>query len=410
MFDFCQTWAPDVLRKNNWLVPEMTEFSLFKRYLVNFEGARKGLLRLQWPEFLRALEMMKDVRHTTVHRIVVGVQGVKNMIADAVALLEAVQDAKRHAKMSMIRAMVNSGDWDNTLLASSSYSVLTWGSGIQLLGWHRSYLCTWAPKAPRSLSKLITDLSLVETPLESVTVLPFYGRNIQSIDLTDDDDEVAMEDITAVPAGDPASNKFENVAENQEKQLVTEGSQFQPEQNEMSVGVSQTCALAIHGIGHVAEVPRVKQAIETARDGFKHGDIGVFKNASLAGFKLEFSGKENARPVTAVPEPFAGNSGLEPKSETGGLQAPLALGDGSRDSISLKSSPPTRFGVPTQIPAAPAILGVLSQQSQLQIRSRAFLASTASTPVVTMNARDPDAYAVIDDPIDMNFFSPRALQ
>jgi hypothetical protein len=100
---------------------------------------------------------------------------------------------------------------------------------------------------------------------------------------------------------------------------------------------------------------------------------------------------------------------LEPKSETGSLQNPLALGDGSQDYISVKSFPLARFGVPTQISPAPAILGVLSQQNQIQINSQP-LASTASTLVVAMNSQDPDAYAVIDDPIDMKFFFPRALK
>lgn len=216
-----------------------------------------------------------------------------------------------------------------------------------------------------------------------------------------------MEDITAAQTHDQARNR---VVEDQGRHLVTEGSPFQPEQGGMTEQASQGGVLTAGGNRHIAKDPRIQQRIERATEGPQYEDGELFKAPSLVRASFEVPGRENARPMVKAPEHFAKQSGLEANFKTGVLQVPLAACDGSGELIPLKNFAPARFGVPTQISPAPSILGVLSQQNQLQIGSRSFVASAASTAVATMNSRDHDAYAVIDDPIDMKSFLSRASQ
>lgn len=88
LFDFAKKWIPQLLRDNNWEVPEAGELNRWNvvlgRYAANLpKDALHPRSRLGFAELKELLCRLHHVRHAAVHRLRGPFQGVMAAITEA---------------------------------------------------------------------------------------------------------------------------------------------------------------------------------------------------------------------------------------------------------------------------------------------------------------------------------------
>lgn len=110
LFYFAERWAPQILRKKGWAVPDDGELSNWWRAL---QHAKIPASSISFPKSCDIGALFRRVchlRHAAVHRLKTPVDVIKRMIQDAIAIVAGLGDNLRRMKLECMQIALHEND------------------------------------------------------------------------------------------------------------------------------------------------------------------------------------------------------------------------------------------------------------------------------------------------------------
>lgn len=104
-FEFAQKHFPQLLAKNGWDCPEAVELTEWTKILSRHSGP---LIKALKPCLNELIGLLRELRHSAVHRLRKPAAGVERLAENAQLFLEALEDSTRSAKVESLRRELRS--------------------------------------------------------------------------------------------------------------------------------------------------------------------------------------------------------------------------------------------------------------------------------------------------------------